>query len=188
MIFTELIISLSIRLHDALLRRSQSQVAQVHGIRTHIGNQSGFIQTLREHHRLRDRVTQLAGGLLLQGRSGKRRRRRFPYRLLRNLIDRERRLITCLQKSPCLLLVFQAAVQLRFQQGRAIGQDKGRHHPVSGLRHEIVDLALAFHDQTNGDRLHTSRRQRRLDPTPQDRRKLETHDTIQHTASLLRVH
>ncbi len=58
---------------------------------------------------------------------------------------------------------------------------------VVNLRCERHNLAFTLHDEPYCHGLHTSCRERRLDLSPQDRREIEAHKTVQHTACLLCV-
>ena len=56
------------------------------------------------------------------------------------------------------------------------------------LRLKCLDLLLAVHDQTHGNRLHTSGRQSALDLLPKERAELIADQTIQDAPCLLRIH
>ena len=58
--------------------------------------------------------------------------------------------------------------------------------PIRGT-HERHTLALALHNQTRGDGLHTARRKTRSNLAPQHRRKLVTVQSVQNTAGLLGI-
>ena len=67
-------------LYDSVFAAGCCIFRQVDGVRTHISDKSGFVQTLCDHHRLCYGISQFACRFLLQGRSCKRSRRRFLYR------------------------------------------------------------------------------------------------------------
>ena len=53
---------------------------------------------------------------------------------------------------------------------------------------ESHDLLFTVHDQSQGDALHAAGGELRLDLAPQDGRKFEAYQAVQHAARLLRVH
>jgi len=65
MILTEFIIFLSISIQDSFLCRSQRQATQVHGVSTHVSNQSRFIQPLCNQHCMCNRKAQFTSSFLL---------------------------------------------------------------------------------------------------------------------------
>ena len=65
---------------------------------------------------------------------------------------------------------------------------KIRRHAVLRRGFEILDFTLALHNQPDCHRLHPPCTQPRGDLAPQDGGQLETYDTVQHAACLLRIH
>ena len=53
---------------------------------------------------------------------------------------------------------------------------------------ECEDLPFAVYDKTKRYRLHTSGGELRLDLSPEYRRELESHESVEHAACLLCVH
>ena len=83
------------------------------------------------------------------------------------------------------VLVFdaqQSRVELRRQFGREIGGDR----PVFGFD-ECLNLALAFDDHAQSDRLHAARRQPAAHLVPQQRRDLIADDAVEQAPRLLRI-
>ena len=56
------------------------------------------------------------------------------------------------------------------------------------LRHEGLDLLLALHDKTRGNRLHAPGGQAAADLLPQQRAELVADDAVKYPAGLLGVH
>ena len=186
LIVTNLMILLAKELDDLLLGLSQRLTRQIDRVGTHIGDQTLLVQTLSQRHRLRNRHTQLTTCLLLQGRGGERRRGNTLRRLLLALHDRETCALATFEECYRLLALLETAAQLGTERGLVVGREL-RHHAIVLRRLEIDDLSLALNQQTHCNALHATRRQTRLDLLPQHGRKLETYQTVQHAACLLRI-
>jgi len=104
-----------------------------------------------------------------------------------NILDRERSFFTALQERLDLFLVFEAAVQLCLQRF-PIRQEERCRYAECRLSRELIDFPFPLHDKPHGDRLNAAGRQCRLDFLPQDRRELETNDTVEDTTRLLRIY
>ena len=52
---------------------------------------------------------------------------------------------------------------------------------------ECENLSFAVHDEPERYRLHSSRRELRLDLSPEDWRELESYESVEHAAGLLRI-
>ena len=195
---------------DRLLR-------QRHRIGTHVGDIAVFVQSLRRTHGLtRAHAETIAGGLL-QGGRGKRWNRTATVRLGFHRRDSKRCKFQCLSNRGSLRLVQLHDLILRTGRSQlAIGAEilgtsqttaTQRHHtrierniiaigirrlqrcgdiPIRGT-HERHTLALALHDQTRGDGLHTARGKTRPNLAPQHRRKLIAVQAVQNTAGFLGV-
>ena len=90
-------------------------VRQVHGVGTHVGDVTGFVELLSDNHRLRHGKAELAGRLLLQSGGGERRRRTLLARGFLNSRYLERSLTAVFQEGNGLLLGRETFVQLRIQ-------------------------------------------------------------------------
>ena len=53
---------------------------------------------------------------------------------------------------------------------------------------ELLDFTLTFYYQTDSNTLYTTCRKGWLNLSPQDRRKLETYQSVEYTTSLLGIH
>ena len=181
----------TVEARDFVFARTNAEARQVHRVGTHIGDVSAFIEALRHHHRLRNRKTEFAGGFLLQGRSGERRCRRAFQGLFRDALHREFGIATLLEEGQCLVV------------GLETGRERGgnllwivaaaREHEFSrdvvvGFALEVLDFALALDNQSHGNALHATCRQRGFYFAPQHGRNLEAHQSVEHATSLLRVH
>ena len=111
MILAYLAVFLTVELGDLLLAGIDTQTRQVHGVRTHIGNLSVFIQVLGNHHRLTHGEAQFTGSLLLQGRSGEGRCRGTLQRLLADRLYGIGGIDALLQELLHLLVGLQALCQ-----------------------------------------------------------------------------
>ena len=171
-------------------RGGQGEVGQVDGVGTHVGDFPVLVEPLRQRHRLRHGVAQLAGGLLLQRGGGEGGGGRLLHGARHDVLDGEPRRAARLEEVRCLLLGGEARVQLRPQLGGVAvlvrSREEGRH-AVGRLGAEVLYLALALHDEAHGHRLHAPGRERGSDLAPQHGRELEAHDAVEHAACLLRV-
>ena len=61
-------------------------------------------------------------------------------------------------------------------------------HAVVGHAFEILNLAFALHQESHGNTLNTSCRELWFYLAPQHRRQFESHQSVQHTPSLLSIH
>ena len=169
---TDFDVSFSHQGQDSLLAGIQSQIRKVHRIRTHIGNLSVFIQTLCHHHGLRYCKSQLTGSFLLQRRSSKRCRRRFLHRAGYYIFNRELRILTSFKESLCFLLGLETVGQFCFHFNFISINIRNFKHCCNAIRRftdKSMYLTFTFHNQTNGNRLHTSGRKSRLYLLPQYR-------------------
>ena len=151
---------------------------------------SAFIEALCHHHRLRNCKTEFAGGLLLERGCGERRCRCAFHRLFRDAFHGEFRVATLLEKRQRLFVGLEAYRQ-RSRERRLLfggGQHELRADMVIGLALELLDFALALHNQPHSHALHPSGRQRRLHLAPEHGRELESHQSVEHATCLLCVH
>ena len=142
---------------DFLADGTQCQVAQVDRVGTHVGNETFFVQALSQSHRLLDREAELAGGFLLQGAGGERRRRGALERLDGHVGHLELCLLAVLQERGGGVMVGQMAVQLS-RELASIGITLGEvgRDTVIGFSLEILDFLLTLGNQTHGDALYTT--------------------------------
>ncbi len=169
----------------------QGQFAQVDGIRTHIGNVSGFVKVLRHRHGAVHGKAEFATGFLLQGRSGKRIRWRALLGFYLDVADAERSAFALQQKGFGVFLLVETFRGFGFQlHDFALlvfdVEDGGDLMIRSHL--EALDFAFAFHDELHGHRLHTPGRKAAFDFFPEDSRQFVAHKPVKHPARLLRIH
>ncbi len=170
-------------------------------IRTHVGNQANqsffaefhaFIQALRDHHRALHAEAQLARGILLQ-LAGSERRRGVAAAFF--LVDRPNQPISVLERCADLFrilavrdlnLLFTLAQEPGVECGRLAGREVRVDRPIFFFL-ERFDLAFAFHDQPQRNRLHASGRKSAPNLIPQQRRNLVANQPVEHAPRLLRV-
>ena len=112
-ILADLAVFLTPELDNLLLAGVDAKTRQVHGVGTHIGNQSVFIEMLCNHHRLTHREAQFAGCFLLQGGCGEGRGRHTLQRLLLDVSDTELCRLALFQELLHLFVGFETGIQLR---------------------------------------------------------------------------
>ncbi len=178
-------------------------VRDARGIGAHVGDEAdrafvaaqlhAFIEVLGQHHGALDAEAQLARGVLLQLAGGEGRSRAAAAL---PLFDRAHRPNGLLQRRADLLRLFgvgdldllvAAADEVRVERRRLGGRQVRVHGPVFLLL-EGLDLALAVHDQAQGDGLHAPGGEPAPHLVPQQRRDLIAHQAVEHAAGLLRVH
>ena len=131
-----------------------------------------LIERLSQTHRLRHREVQLAHRLLLQRRSGKRRRRRTMTWLMRHRCEGESRFFATLKKSKHLFFGSKTMIQLRFKRSLLPIQ---RHthklccQAITRCWHKLLYLTLTLYNQAHSHRLHTTCTQTSNDLFPQHR-------------------
>ena len=179
----------AVQLHNLFFGGGQCEGGEVHGVGTHVGDVTGFVQLLGHYHGFAHRETEFAGGFLLQGGGGKRRCRRFLAGVFLHRFGHEMGAFAVLQELHGILFRLKAGVELRIELLFAllVGRE-ATYHAVGRAGLELVDFAFALHNQLDGNRLHTSGRQLRFHLAPQYRRQLEAHKTVEDTAGLLGVH
>ena len=175
---------------DELLRRVQGQGGEVRRVGTHVGDQTPFIERLRDAHRGAHGEVELPGSLLLEGGRGERRGREPGSFLLFQGFDPVGSAHRVLEELPGVRHRLEAGVQqgLDLHAGRGPFRMEDGLHLIIGNAAEIHDLLLAVHDQAQGDALHAAGGELGLDHPPQDGGELEAHEPVQHAARLLRVH
>ena len=196
------IVGRAVAIGDKITRSGQRLLGQSQGVGTHIGDEAdgalaadvdALIELLRNGHRAARRHIELAGGLLLQRGGDERRRRRAA--LFRALDARNGEFLpgdvaqdlVGLGLAVQLALLFLAVI-VRREAARLV-QAAQQHvdRPVF-LRHEGLDLLLALHDKTRGNRLHAPGGQAAADLLPQQRAELVADDAVKDPAGLLGVH
>ena len=196
------VIFLAVAPLDKISGSSHRLVGKTQRVGTHIGNQTRgtftghvhtFIQLLGNRHGLLGCKAQLAGCLLLQGGSGKRRRSRtLLFRLLYigygkeltgNVIDNRLRLSFTFQ-FPLLVLA-----PVTGNKGTGLFQQIQLYiqRPVF-LRLESADLIFPIHHQSGSDGLHAACGQTAADFLPQQRGQLIAHDAVEDASCLLGIH
>ena len=175
-------------------------VRDADGIGSHVGNETDrslipklhtLIQLLRRAHRPPGGKAQLFRRFLLH-RAGRERGRRLAaaFSPLHRSHD-ERELLNFGDDVARRLLGFDLGlVPAELLEPRLkrlpVLLEIGGDRPVL-LRHKLPDLLLALDDQTQGDRLHATRRQAGLDALPEHRRRLVADQAIQDPPGLLGV-
>ena len=179
---------------DELSTADYGILAEIGGIRTHVGNKTGLVQSLGQHHGFLDAETHAVTGRLLQRRGNKGCRRTGSGRLVFALDHLEAASLEPLNVLLALSLVDRAVglvvITADFEPDRvfgALGRKVCMQLPEF-FRHKLPDLPLPLHNQSHGDGLHTPRRQAPGNLCPQQRRNHITHNTVQEPAGLLRIH
>ena len=182
---------------DLAAQVGQRVVRQVHRVGSHVGDVAGFVQALRRAHRPLRRETELARGVLLQGRGDERRRgaalalaavdpvgRQPPVRRGQHALADTVRVLGVADVEFLQVLVFQAhqAAEEFLARLRQVGLDG----PVL-LGPERLDLALALDDHAQRRALHPAGRQAGPDESPQQRRQVEADQVVERPPRLLRV-
>ena len=145
---------------------------------------------LRHHHGLGHGISQLAGGLLLQRRGSEGRCGHTLERLLAYRTNGKLGLAAALQECYSLFAGGKALVEFGFDLGDVafgLGHGEDGAHAIVGLAHEGLYLALALNDESYSHALHASGRQCGLHLAPQYGRKLESHESVEHSSCLLGI-
>ena len=151
---------------------------------------SALVESLCHHHGLADGEAQLAGGLLLQRGGGEGRCGHALHGLAGDALHAELGVAALLEEGQRLLVGAETGGELAVDH---LAVALARQHQlgadvVVGFALESLYLALAFHDEPDGDALHATCREGRLHLAPEHRRELEAHQAVQHAARLLRVY
>ena len=178
----------AIHVADFIFGHAQCQVAQVHAVGTHVGDESVLVQLLRYLHGACHTEAQLAAGLLLQCRGGEGRRRGTLCRFRLNTFHLECAPRHAVQECGGLVLLVESAAQLCQHLGVPVGGKELCRDAEVALADKVLDFLFALHYQADGHALHTSRTQCRLDFRPQDGANLITHDAVEHATGLLCIH
>ena len=180
---------------DLLPRGLAGDGRDVHAVRSHVGDETGLVELLGDHHRAVGREAAHARRGLLEGGRGERRIGMARLRLHLHRDDAQRRTVQVIHVGRRLSLVLH--VRLFAVQARELGDERGflrtlrgldAEHPVrDGL--ERGDFALALDQEAQRDALHTPRAERIavLEVPPQERGHLEAHQPVEDAARLLRV-
>ena len=178
-------------LYDSVFAAGCCIFRQVDGVRTHISDKSGFVQTLCDHHRLCYGISQFACRFLLQGGSCEWSRRCFLYRTGGYIFNRKSRSLTCVKECFCFFFRLDTAWQFRFhfyQLAVCIGNQEYGNNPVSGFWFERMNFAFTFYNQADSYRLYASCRQRWFNFSPKYRRQFKTYNSIQDSSCLLCIY
>ena len=168
-------------------------LAQIGGIRTHVGNETGLVQSLGQHHGFLDAETHAVTGRLLQRGGNKWRGWARPGRLVFALGHLEAASLEPLNVLLALNFVDRAVglvvIAGYFEPDRVFGAFCSQvcMQLPELFRHKLTDLPLPFHNQSYGDGLHTARRQTAGNLCPQQRRDHITHNAVQEPSGLLSV-
>ena len=170
---------------DGLFGGADGQRREVHGVGTHVGDQTGLVEALGDRHGLADGEPELAGSFLLQGGSGERRSRGTVRFFLFDGIDLELGAFAAFQERAGLLLVVEFAVEGGVDGLLGTFGQEGAFHAEERLAVEGGDFALAVDDEFQGHRLDAAGRELRLDLLPKDGGEFETDESVEHAAGLL---
>ena len=148
---------------DELSTADYGILAEIGGIRTHVGNKTGLVQSLGQHHGFLDAETHAVTGRLLQRRGNKGCRRTGSGRLVFALGHLEAASLEPLNVLLALSFVDRAVglvdITGYFEPDRVFGAlgSKVCMQLPELFRHKFTDLPLPFHNQSYGDGLHTAR-------------------------------
>ena len=195
----------AVALDDHIAQLGDRVLRQVHGVGTHVGDQTDglaadvdtFIQLLRRAHRALGGEAELAVAVLLQrGRREWRAGRALALLLLdlgdlqaaaRRFGDRPLgRFGSAFVAERELLDLDAIELEQAGAERGAVLFGAGVERPVF-LRLERADLFLAFADQAQCRALHAAGRQARADLAPQQRRQVEADQIVECAARLLGV-
>ncbi len=159
---------------------------QVERVGTHIGYETGLVETLGHHHGLRYGEPEFTGCFLLQGGGGEWRGGGFAEGTHVYVSHLKPRAGAVIEKSLGLFLGGEALGKLCAQLSAVVGGEQACDAEIR-LAFECLDFVFALHGETHCYRLHAARGQRRLYLAPEHGRELETHNAVEHTACLLGV-
>ena len=175
---------------DEAPARLHGLMAQLGGIGTHIGNQAGFVEMLRQHHSLFDTKTETKAGRLLQRRGDKGWIGILLGGRLLEIRDDVFGFLQLNQGCIGLLLVFgQKSLALVFanlRPERRLGLEQRKYLPIF-LRHKGANFALSLNNEPYSHGLHSSGGQAACHLFPQKRREHITNDAIKKSSGLLGI-
>ena len=157
---------------DGFTAGVDGKFGKVDGVGTHVGYQSGFVQTLRHHHGLCHGEAQFAGSLLLQGRGGERGCGSFLQRTGSDVADGKRGCFTALQQFPGFCLCLKPVRQFGFHFhcfAVSVRNEEYGGNTVGCFGLECMYLAFALYNETDGYGLYTACRKGRFHFLPQYR-------------------
>ena len=167
------------------LGRAHGKSRKIGGVGTHVSDETPLVKRLGKAHGGAHGQVKLAGGLLLEGRCGERRRgdleALFAFHCAHGINGTDASLEECTRLRGGGKALVQQAFDLY-----AVNIEHSLH-AIVGLGHESIDFPLAVNNQTEHYRLHAAGRQAPLDLAPQDGRELEAYQTVEHAAGLLGV-
>ena len=183
-------IVLAVILLNELLGCVQCQAGKVSRVSSHVCDETSLVKTLCDTHCLAHGKTQLSGRFLLQCRCGERRCRCPGALLLLNAAYVEYGIRAVLQELTGLVNAIEPGIEhgidLHSCGGAFRMEDGGR--AVVRLALESENFPFAVDDESQCDALYASGRELRLDFSPENRRKLEAYETVEHASCLLRIH
>ena len=174
---------------DGLAAGVDGAAVHLHTVGTHVSDRTRLVERLGEPHRMAGRKAQLAGGFLLQRRSGEWRRGIALQWLRFDVLDRETRILDRLLRGHGAAFIAERQlvellpVELD-QPGvelRPVLLKLGNDRPVF-VGPEMLDLDFAVDDDAQRHRLHAARALRAGKAAPEDRRKGETVEIVQCSA------
>ena len=173
--------------HDVVPGCSQGELREVCGVGSHIGDETLLIQALSHSHRGVDREVQLSGRLLLHRGCGERGCRASCGCLLVDTAHPEFGSGTVLEELPGLVNCPEPGPQCGIDLHIPSFGSEDCVRLVVGFPVEGHDLPLPVHYKPQGHALHPSRRELRLNLSPEDRRHLETYQPVQNPSGLLGI-
>ncbi|CAH0309479.1 hypothetical protein SRABI106_04002 [Rahnella aquatilis] len=136
-------------------------LTQVSGVRTHIGNMTGFVKTLGHHHGFLHTEAQTRTGRLLQCGSNERRTRLAAGRFVFTIHHGVTRFFKQRNGRVSLFFIdrferfFEMMRDFHLQRGFFLRQQIRMQFPVF-FRHERFDFFLTLDDQTHRNGLNTT--------------------------------
>ncbi len=138
---------------DHLGNFGDSDFRKMRGVRTHVGDVSGFVELLSDAHGARRSEAEPRGSGLLQGRGDEWRARLAGCFCFFDILDDPRAFFSCgdncFEHNFFGRLFFAGQRQLVFFLGLDIGRDDPK-----GVRKKCADFPFAFHDDAQCRRLH----------------------------------
>jgi hypothetical protein len=190
LVTAQVVVARSELLDDLVAERLQGGFAEVGRIGAHVGDEAAFVKLLGDRHGAADREAELAARLLLERGGGERRGGLAPGGPHVDLRHLERRADAALEEGFGAVGPVEAlgAFGLEgYELALGVFGEEQRGHLEIRRDPEVLDLAFAFDDKHDGDRLHAAGRELALDLFPQQAGKLPADQAVEHAARLLGV-
>ena len=197
-------VAAAVGLFDIIVRCRKRFGGNAQRVGSHVGDKADgahlrqvdpLVQLLRDLHGALGLKAEPAGGILLEGRGDKGRRRAFLPGSRFDAFDDKRLFFGSLPQGLGLLaggdlLLFAIAAVVFGEEGFGLAVLLGQLRFQRPVFHRLegADLLLPVHHQAYRHRLHPSGRKTFTDLFPQKRTDLVAHKAIQHPPGLLGVH